>query len=129
MTVLRKLESRKEVSFLVNTFYIKVRKDELLGPIFNKQVKDWEHHLSHLTDFWETNLLGIRKYKGNPMQAHIDVDKKSNNVITQDYFGRWLHLWFSTIDEHFEGEGAFRLKNAARNMSTNLFMRMVMSRA
>ena len=128
MTELRKIESRKEVAFLVNTFYVKVRKDELLGPIFNEIVKDWDHHLSHLTDFWETNLLGIRKYKGNPMQAHIDVDKKTDRKITQGYFGHWLHLWFSTIDEHFVGEGATRLKNAARNMSTSLFMRMVMSR-
>ena len=128
MNDLRILESREDVSFLVNAFYAKVRKDALIGPIFNSQIKDWEHHLSHLTDFWETNLLGVRRFKGNPMQAHVDVDRKSDGVITQDYFGRWLHLWFATMDENFEGEGAMRLKSAARNMSTNLFMKMVMSR-
>ncbi len=129
MSTLRKLKSREDVSFLVNKFYDKVRKDELIGPIFNAQIKDWQHHLSHLTDFWETNLFSTMRYKGNPVQAHIDVDKKSNSEITQEYFGRWLHHWFSTIDEHFDGEGSIRLKNAARNMSSNLFIRMVMSRA
>lgn len=128
MNTIRKLESREDVSFLVNKFYDKVRKDDLLGPVFNNQVKDWDHHLSHLTNFWETNLLGTMRFKGNLVQAHIDVDKKSDNEITQDYFGRWLNLWFSTIDENFDGDGAIRLKNAARNMSTNLFIKMIMSR-
>jgi len=128
MKINRKLDSRNEVDFLVRAFYSKVRKDNFIGSIFNNQVKDWDHHISHITDFWVTNLFGIKLYKGNPTQKHIDVDHKSNRRITQDHFGRWLHIWYSTIDEYYVGEGAQRLKNAARNMSTNLFMKMIMSR-
>ena len=57
----RGIHTREDVSLLVRTFYAKVRKDELLGPIFNGIIKDWETHLELLTDFWETNLFFKRK--------------------------------------------------------------------
>lgn len=125
----RQLDSREEISWLVRTFYKKVRKDDLIGPIFNHQINDWETHLERLTDFWETNLTFIRKYKGNPIQKHIEVDQASQSEITQVHFGRWLQLWFETINENFEGDKAEAAKNQARNMSTHLFLKMYMSRS
>mgnify|MGYP002737977224 CR=1 FL=1 len=74
------IQSREEVSLLVRTFYGKVRKDDLLGPIFNGIIKDWEEHLELLTDFWETQLLYKRKYYGNPMMAHVEVDHRFGRV-------------------------------------------------
>ena len=53
----KQINSREEVSFLVRTFYAKVRQHEELGPIFNTIVHDWEEHLERLTDFWEMVLL------------------------------------------------------------------------
>ena len=32
---MKSIESREDVQLLVNTLYSKIRKDELLGPIFN----------------------------------------------------------------------------------------------
>ena len=98
----RKIETREEVSLLVRTFYAKVRKDELLGPIFNGIITDWETHLELLTDFWETNLFFNRKYFGNPMHAHVEVDKKVNNTISEMHFGTWINLWVQTIDDLFD---------------------------
>jgi hemoglobin len=37
--------------FLVDTFYTKIRADELLGPIFNEAIDDWPENLERLTDF------------------------------------------------------------------------------
>ena len=37
--MIKQLEDREDVSLLVNTFYENIRKDELLGPIFNKHIK------------------------------------------------------------------------------------------
>lgn len=125
----RQLDSRAEISWLVRTFYTKVRKDDLIGPIFNHQIKDWEHHLERLTDFWETNLTFTQKYKGNPVQKHIAVDQTSQAEITQVHFGRWLQLWFETINDNFEGDKAEAAKNRARNMSTHLFLKMYGSRS
>lgn len=117
------IENRDDVESLVNAFYIKIRKDELLGPIFNGQIpaEKWPEHLRNLSDFWETNLFGIRKFKGNPMEKHIGVDQDLNYKIDQGDFGQWLNLWFQTIDELFEGELAQKAKNAARKMSTVLY--------
>ncbi|MCA0430343.1 MAG: group III truncated hemoglobin [Bacteroidetes bacterium] len=121
---------RKDVEHLVNTFYSKIRTDELLGPIFNNQIPEnnWPAHLQNLADFWETNLFGTPKFKGNPTQAHVNVDKKINHTISQVHFGKWLQLWFETIDENFSGDNAQRAKNSARKMSTGQFMAIWINR-
>ena len=59
-----------------------------------------------LTDFWETNLFGVPKFKGNPLQKHSKVDKVADYTINQVHFGKWLQLWVETINELFEGEYA-----------------------
>ncbi len=126
----RKIKSREDVSLLVRTFYSKVRKDELLGPIFNGIITDWESHLELLTDFWETNLFFNRKYFGNPMHAHVEVDKKVGNSINEMHFGTWINLWVETIDTLFDAddERAQIAKNRARNMGTFLHLNIFNSR-
>lgn len=124
------IQSREEVSLLVRTFYGKVRKDDLLGPIFNGIIKDWEEHLELLTDFWETQLLYKRKYYGNPMIAHVDVDKQVNNTISEKHFGVWINLWLHTLDELFDenDEVAQIAKNRARHMGTFLYLNLFEAR-
>ena len=60
----KEIENRADVFFLVDTFYTKIRADDLLGPIFNGVIDDWPSHLERLTDFWETNLFFVNKFKG-----------------------------------------------------------------
>lgn len=121
---MKTIETRVDVEFLVNAFYARIREDDMLGPIFNKHIADdqWPAHLKKLADFWETNLFGIPKFRGNPPAAHIKVDKNLNHSITQDHFGRWLQIWFATINDLFEGERAEMAKQRARIMSTGQFM-------
>jgi len=113
------IKNRRDISQLVNVFYAKIRKDELLGPIFNRHISDekWPEHLSKLTDFWETNLFGLAKFKGNPSAKHLKVDANLNHTIEQTHFGKWLQLWFETINELYEGELAIKAKESARKMS------------
>ncbi|MGB5818953.1 MAG: group III truncated hemoglobin [Saonia sp.] len=118
------LKNREDVFLLVRTFYDKIRADEILGPIFNGIISDWESHIILLVDFWETQLFLKRKYMGNPVTAHQEVDDKMNHTITSEHFGLWLNLWFATIDELFEGETAWVAKNRAQKMSTMLFMKI-----
>ncbi|WP_273276622.1 group III truncated hemoglobin [Maribacter polysiphoniae] len=122
------ITNRDDVSLLVNTFYKKIRKDDILGPIFNNIISDWDAHLELLTDFWETQLFLKRKYHGNPVTAHQEVDDKTNHTISSEHFGFWLNLWFETLDELFEGEVAWIAKNRAQKMSTMLFMQMYQHR-
>ncbi|CAL2103172.1 Globin [Tenacibaculum sp. 190130A14a] len=122
----KEIENRADVYLLVSTFYDKIKKDDFIGPIFLRIIseEEWEDHLQKLTDFWETNLFFVRKFKGNPMKAHKDVDAQFNHVISQEHFGRWLQLWFTTIDELFHGNKATEAKERARNIASMLFFRM-----
>jgi len=122
------IKSREDISKLIHTFYAEVREDDLLGPIFNKMIKDWDTHLDLLVDFWETNLFFVKKYTGNPLEAHVRADKVFNHTINEFHFGTWLNLWFKNIDALFEGENAQLAKNRARNMSTFMNMEIFKSR-
>jgi hemoglobin len=124
----KNIENREDITLLVDSFYTKIRKDAEIGHFFNDVIQDWEEHLEKLTDFWEMNLFGGKKYHGNPIEAHIEVDRHSGGVISSHEFGIWLNHWFATIDEIFEGENADTLKRRARKMSTMLFMNMFNSR-
>ena len=119
---MKTIENREDVYLLVNTFYGKIRKDDFLGPIFNKHVDNWPEHIEKLTDFWESNLFGIPKFHGNPPAAHKRVDSGEDYAISQDHFGKWLQLWFATLDSLFHGEMADKAKDRARRMSTGLYL-------
>ncbi|MBT8306151.1 MAG: group III truncated hemoglobin [Maribacter sp.] len=122
------IKSRADITLLVSSFYGKIRVDEILGPIFNGIITDWDAHLVLLTDFWETQLFLKRKYYGNPVTAHQEVDDKMKHSITPEHFGLWLNHWFATIDELFEGETTWIAKNRAQKMSTMLYMKMFENR-
>ncbi len=120
------IQNRNDIQLLVNTFYDKIRLDEILGPIFNSTIPNdlWLSHLDKLTDFWETNIFGKPVFKGNPVEAHRNVDKKMNHSISQEHFGQWLSIWFTTVDSLFEGENALKAKNRARNMATGQYLKI-----
>jgi hemoglobin len=126
---IKDLENREDVSLLINTFSSKVRADEVLAPIFNSIITDWDGHLELLTDFWETQLFLKRKYYGNPIKAHNKMDDKMNHSITPEHFGLWLNLWFQTIDALFTGDNAFIAKNRARQISSMLYLQIFQNRS
>ncbi len=96
------ITSRKDIELLVDHFYTKVLKDELIGHFFTKVVQlDWDKHFPIMYDFWETTLLGHMKYKGNPMLKHIQLNAKSE--LKSEHFDRWLKLWKETIERNFHG--------------------------
>ncbi|MWW25183.1 group III truncated hemoglobin [Algibacter lectus] len=122
------LETRDDIYLLVSSFYIKVRKDEVLAPFFNDVIKDWDAHLERLTTFWEASLFLKTKYTGNPLETHIKVDADNKNTITEQHFGLWLNLWLETIDELFEGDFAQNAKFKARKMGSFLYLKIFEAR-
>ena len=127
--MIKEIENREDIFQLVSTFYAKVQKDPLLGPIFNTAIQDWNAHLEHLTNFWESNLFFKKTYTGNPLEKHVEVDKKNNNEINEMHFGVWLNLWFETVDAMFIGERAQLAKNRARNMGTFIHLKIFEARS
>ncbi|MEY8847595.1 group III truncated hemoglobin [Psychroserpens sp. XS_ASV72] len=122
------IENRSDIALLVSEFYKKVKIDKTLGPFFNNTISDWDSHLDHLTTFWETSLFMTKplekKYRGNPLEVHIEVDKQFNYSITELHFGLWLNLWYQTLDEFFEGEVADNAKRRARKMATFIYLKI-----
>lgn len=123
------IENRADISELVHQFYDKIRADEEISPYFNQLIPDWDAHLEKLTDFWETNLFGIRKYKGNPIAVHNKVDEHFHGQITANEFGIWLNYWFQTLDELFEGQNVEILKDRARRMGSFFYLNMFKNRS
>ena len=121
------IKSREDVSFLVTKFYEKVRKDDTLGPFFDR-IENWDEHLDRLTTFWESSLFLQTKYYGNPLEAHAKADREHDNKITELHFGVWLNLWYQTIDELFVGETAENAKRRARKMGSFLYINIFQAR-
>jgi hemoglobin len=83
------------IADMVDTFYNKVRGDQLLGPIFAEAIgDDWGLHLKKMKAFWSSVLLASRTYKGNPMIAHLKLPR-----LSQPHFERWLQLWTETAGD------------------------------
>lgn len=109
----------EDIERLVTEFYKRVRKDDLLGEIFQDVAKvDWELHLPIMILFWESLLLKTRKYTRNALQPHLDLFQSS--AFTPDFMVRWLSIFNSTIDDLFEGNTATKAKSWANGIGYNI---------
>jgi hemoglobin len=109
---MKTIHTKEDVIYLVDSFYKKVNKDELLSPIFNDFAKvDWEAHMPTMYSFWSSILLGEESYSGRPFPKHLPLP------IKQKHFDRWLELFHQTVDENFEGDLALEAKNRASNIA------------
>ncbi|WP_316736387.1 group III truncated hemoglobin [Pedobacter aquatilis] len=110
------IKNREDIILLVNTFYEKVQKDNKIGTIFTDVAQvDWSHHLPKMYDFWESILFGKATYKGNPMLTHFALQQKVD--LLQEEFDRWKSLFYTTVDELFEGENAETIKQKAQSIA------------
>src|ERR1700742_779923 len=108
----RRILTLDDVKLLVNTFYSKVREDDLLAPIFNARIEDrWPHHLEKMYTFWQTTLLGEHTYSGRPFPPHATLP------VAHQHFTRWVTLFTQTIDELFTGEKADEAKWRAEKIA------------
>jgi hemoglobin len=80
------------IAVLVHEFYAKVRRDPILGPIFEQAIGDhWDAHLAKLADFWSSVMLMTGRFKGAPMAVHAEFPE-----IGPQHFARWLQLFGET---------------------------------
>jgi hemoglobin len=106
---MKDIANREDVVLFVNSFYEKVKTDELLAPKFEHL--DWPKHLPIMYNFWSSMLLGDQSYQGNPFQKHVALS------IEAIHFDRWLKLFTQTIDEHFAGAKAEETKSRAQSIA------------
>ena len=99
--------TESEITTMVHAFYAEVRRDSMLGPIFNEHVDDWDQHLAKLVDFWSSVLCGTRRFAGAPMPKHAALPG-----LTPELFERWLALFRATtaaLPNQAMGERAYLL--------------------
>lgn len=109
--------SREDIELLVNRFYDKVKRDEVIGYIFNDVIKiNWEKHLPVMYDFWENALFYSGGYTGNPIKTHQQLHAVS--PLDTAHFERWISLFITTVDELFAGEKASLAKQRALSIAT-----------
>ena len=117
------ISSRADIEKLIVLFYENVKKDTTIGFIFTDVVKiDWGHHIPVIVDFWETILLDNPVYKKNAMEVHYDLNKKL--PLKKEHFESWLNLFFSTLDELFEGKVATLAKTRAKSIADIMLFKM-----
>lgn len=101
-----------DVKLLVDTFYGKVREDDLLANVFNERIQDrWPVHLEKMYRFWQTVLLTEHTYFGSPFPPHATLD------VNKTHFDRWMLLFTQTVDEIFSGKIAEEAKWRAGKMA------------
>lgn len=110
------------ISTLVRTFYTRVRADDLLGPIFEERIADWETHFKLLTDFWHGVTLLSGRYSGQPMRAHVRLP------VEAQHFARWLQLFEATAKEVCTEEAAQLFIERAHRIAQSLQMGIAVTR-
>lgn len=102
------------IATLVDHFYEKVRREPLIGPVFNAAVHDWDEHKQLLTSFWASVALRTGSYRGNPMAAHRP------HPIRVEHFDRWLALWKETCLEELDEVHALQMMDYAERIGRSL---------
>ena len=100
---------------LVHEFYRRVRRDAVLGPIFDARVQDWPEHLDKLCAFWSSVTLMSGRYKGKPMPAHARLEE-----IGSEHFARWLELFAETARDIGPAPAAELFVDRSRRIAQSL---------
>ncbi len=118
------ISNREDLMNLMKAFYTKALVDESIGHFFTQVIQlDMEKHLPRITDFWETVVFDAGKYQGNTLKIHEDLHEKS--PFQSAHFTRWIDLFKATVDEHFVGENAEKIKSRAISIATVMNLKMV----
>jgi hemoglobin len=108
--------TEESIAEVIDTFYGRIREDQVLGPIFAGAIgSHWGSHLHKMKTFWSSVLLASRAYEGNPMIAHLQLPR-----LTRDHFERWLQLWRETVAALCSDELASLLNRKAQMIGENL---------
>ena len=118
------ITNRDDIILLINTFYEKVKQNEVIGYIFNDVAKvNWEKHLPVMYDFWENVIFFTGNYNGNPMMVHKHLNDKTR--LNAEHFKEWIKLFTQTVDDLFEGEKAELTRQRAMSIATAMQVKII----
>lgn len=106
------IQNREDIVRMVDTFYGRVRENQLLGSIFNPRLEGrWPEHLEKMYNFWQTMLLYEHTYSGHPFAPHALMP------LQKEHFDTWVQLFTDTVKELFEGPLASEAIERAERMA------------
>lgn len=115
----KEIQNIEDIKIIVDTFYGKVREDEMLADVFNNVIQDrWPQHLEKMYRFWQTVLLEEHTYNGSPFIPHVNLP------VEKEHFDRWLKLFYATVDDFYIGEKADRAKWQGERMAQMFHMKI-----
>jgi hemoglobin len=102
---------------VIDDFYGRVRRDPLLGPIFEEAIgDDWDPHLEKIRQFWlSATRLGDKYESAGFMPAHLKLQN-----VGREHMDRWLALFRETANEHCSPEAADALIDIAVRMGESI---------
>jgi hemoglobin len=112
------------IDHFVETFYGKIREDDLLGPIFAARIADWPAHLARMKAFWRSVLHNSGEFSGNPMLKHLAIPG-----LEIGHFSHWLRLFYATLREaEVHPEATTIVGERARMIADSLLTAITMRR-
>ena len=108
---------REDIERLVRVFYERAHANEILGPIFEAEVSDWDTHRSRVSDFWDAAINRTGEYSGRPIDAHRPLS------LTTDHYLVWLTLFEQTAQDLLDDSQSHALVDLARAMARSIASR------
>lgn len=102
------------IDTLVETFYERVRDDDLIGPVFSARITDWAPHLAQMKLFWSSVALHSGVYQGRPMPKHLPLP------IDARHFDRWMEIFEQTVNDVTNPVAAQHFMVRARRIAQSL---------
>jgi len=102
------------ITRVVHEFYHRVRRDPVLGEIFNARIADWEFHMECMCEFWSSTVLDSGRYHGRPLSKHVTLP------VSAPHFDRWSDLFASTVQKICTPAAAELLTKRARLIARSL---------
>ncbi|MFT0532983.1 group III truncated hemoglobin [Castellaniella hirudinis] len=112
-----------EITTLVHHFYRRVRQDDILGPVFDAHIHDWDEHLERMVRFWSSLLRRAGTYSGTPMPRHVALPGLDGPM-----FVRWLDLFRQTLAEFDNPAFAAQAQDFAQRIARSLWYGYQISR-
>ncbi len=108
-----------QIATLVDTFYARVREDDLIGPIFEEHVGDWDAHLAKMKRFWSSAILRTGTYSGRPFEAHRKIPG-----LAQRHFDRW-HSIFAEVTQRVVPQNSGVFQELGQRMGASMLARLM----
>ena len=119
-TLYAQLGGHEGILEFIRPFYMDIRQHEILGPIFNAHIPDWDIHLAKIADFWALQTGGPSSYRGGFAGAHLRIG------IKPEFFEHWLALWDFNCQRQLKPEVGEKMSAIAHELGRRL--RSVVSR-